>query len=229
MTEIKMFRAFWDNNIPALLDLGRHFFKEAEFTAATHCFGYSYKNEILPPFNSMDLPTLEMALENFQMYVQSMSKVALDNPLQSRLSRQLFGLESRKDNRLFVPKNTFFYDSVTRYRTSRFNYLVDDGGVILTGVPFTTYREILHNYLRRLTQAQSNLCLVAPGLNPCLRFVAKGSCDWGSCRREHRARSMFDKTWYNLRIRVHLLQVNILHNLASDTEIGSLQRYINCG
>jgi hypothetical protein len=213
-----MFRALRCNDIPALLHLGRHFFSDEDFSAAAHCFGRLYPDgpQI---FETMELNELVTTFGDFQMHTQSVAAMACMNPVSSLVAHQLFGLEWR-NQRLFVLRNTFFFRSLSESHPDGYND--SDAGVAL--LQMKLYREILEEYVLLLLNRQSENFRKVRALNPGLNQLEKGKCDQEPCEGDHGALSKFDKAWYNLRVRLHLLQVDMLHNFASIPHVDDLQQ-----
>ncbi|KAF8641227.1 hypothetical protein AX17_000861 [Amanita inopinata Kibby_2008] len=210
-SEIEMFGAIYRDDRPALLNLGKQFFKFRNETAAVRCLQLVYSE--LPPFQMMIIEELADALEVFQTYIQSLSSIAFQhNPCNTPVAPQLFGFERRDEALFLVPEHTIFYPAARS--DASYVHKEVDGGVLVTCERLNVvFKSVLGNQLKSLVSRENELCLHSRALQPCMYFVIYGRCRSSNCARDHPPK--LDKRWYNYRICVHLLQIGILHSLTS--------------
>ena len=219
-----MFLGIYANDTPALRKLGEIFFGINNFRASAHCFEQLY-NGRLPPFEAMTLQELAESLKIFQMYIQAMFKIIIQtDPSSSPVTALLFGLGVRESNQFFVPKGTFFHAPIeSRHPSGRTG---EPEGFLINGeILGEVYRSTLGAYLKNLLLQESESCLRSRALDPCMNIIVKGKCRNESCTRDHRELSNCDASWYNQRIHVHLVQINILKTLASLLEYQELNKH----
>ena len=220
-----MFHSINANDAPALRKLGTTFFGIHNFHASAHCFEQLY-NGYLPPFEAMTLQELVESLEVFQMYIQAMFAILNQtDPSNSPTTALLFGLGAREGNQFFVPKGTFLYAPIEQNRHPS-RWMSEPEGLLISGETLgEVYRSTLRAHLKNLLLQESELCLRSRALDPCMNAIVKGNCRNESCTRDHRELSNCDASWYNQRIHVHLVQINILKTLASLLEYQELNKH----
>ena len=177
----------------------------------------------------MTLQELVESLQIFQMYIQAMFEIINQtDPLNSPATALLFGLGVRGGNQFFVPKGTFFYVPIEQSRHPS-KWIGEPEGLLIRGeILGEVYRSTLRAHLKNLLLQESDSCLRSRALDPCMNIIVQGNCRNESCTREHRELSNCDAGWYNQRVHVHLVQINILKTLASLLSYQELNKYRRC-
>ena len=220
-----MFHGIYTSDAPALRKLGETFFGIHNFHASAHCFEQLY-NGCLPPFETMTLQELVESLQIFQKYIQAMFEIINQtDPWNSPATALLFGLGVRNSNQFFVPKGTFFYAPIEQSRHPS-KWMGEPEGLLISGETLgEVYRSTLRAHLKNLLLQESDSCLRSRALDPCMNVIVKGNCRNESCTRDHRELSNCDASWYNQRVHVYLVQIDILKTLASLLDYQELNKY----
>jgi len=115
--------------------------------------------------------------------------------------------------------------------------VLKDSGIEDSDEPVTVNRDriqqevgrVLGNRMRRRMVEENQECLRAKAFQPCLNFVINGVCHRNYCPRDHVARGSLDTEHVNLRIRIHLQQILLIHRIAVtvDSSIKDAQRWVS--
>ena len=169
-----------------------------------------------------------LSFERFLIYARTLQRLSCDPAPCDNLSiRKIFAFSpvDEETNGIFlVPKQSYLF-ALCAHRGS-----VSDKGV---AIPQRTLDKIvareLKSYLKEMVLGQKEMCFGIRSLRPCLRFSTFGVCSRDVCLQFHKdSKSPDGSAWYNLLVRIHVLELMILHTLyATDftyVEFAHLQR-----
>ena len=206
-----MFEAIQPIDHTRLLVLAKMFINARNDPAALLCLDYVFTS----PFSLRELSYTDIhaLLSLYLEYVRLLDRFYRDDSLAEGSKHQrLFGFQVLGEDRYLVPKHTRVYEILAKQFGT---------GEESTDEYTCTYKEITLGIVQIIsgriinrTEFLNNACRNVHGFSPCLPFMVRGQCKWGeACDSKHIEQDQFTVEWYHARIRLILLQLQIL-NLA---------------
>jgi hypothetical protein len=168
-----------------------------------------------PRMHNDNAKSVSRYLEDYDIYAQLM-RVAIMDWKEARAAR-LLGLaevvgESTVGVQEFHVLSTSVLHGYLRDGTSS-----DDNGVIISAdrlpgaIRFVLGQRMTH----RLSQ-EHDVCLHTRAFRPCINMAVTGACHRTTCPRDHLLREALDLEGFNLRMRLHMQQILIVHRMGTD-------------
>lgn len=208
-----MFEAMVAGNVDDLERLGLKFNGLGNKAAALCCLDQVFA---APPQieGASTIEETVAVLETFFVYTNLLHDatcLALDNPRKSQTAQKLFAFEMLGEDVFAITHGAILYSEVVNQ-----------------GIPFTedkdgkrtvSWRGLSHALKTYLSERlkhrvieENQICRRAKLFSPCLDALV-GSCSRFDCQRCHVSPATLTPRWYNYRIRMHLLQIQIYQNL----------------
>jgi hypothetical protein len=209
-----MFQAIQRADHPSLRKSGKTFIGMENDLAALLCLDHAFSSPL--KLQNLSLSEVETLLSLYLDYIRLLNKFRRDGSLIEGSNHQrLFGFQATGENRYLAPRHTILHERLT-----------DRSGSGRKGVEGRTcgseelrrgITQLISDRITDRTEAQNSSCRDVHGFSPCLRLLIDEKCDSrsgeGSCTFQHIKRDQLTVDWYNARLRLMLLQFQIL-NLA---------------
>ena len=209
-----MFRAISKHEMQVLVTLAGRFKSRnnnaATFLCLDRVFSIPLKLQVA------SLQEIASKLEIFFFYVRQLRQLAvITTPCDNLDIRKLFAVQTSTED-LFILQNQSLLATQCAPRLTP-NARVGDSGTILPRSELDRLiKFILKDRLVRRVDEETNILYHIRPLQPCLPFSVFGQCSRTQCPRQHLAAENHDAATYNIRIRVHVLQI-----LISNTTYGA--------
>lgn len=211
--KIAMFNAIFQKDTKRLEQLGLEFYKEKNMHAALLCLDHIFTNT--PSLQGLSAGETVKTLEMFFSYATLLRDIAcFKDPCGNEQIRKVFGfVELREDVFAMTPGSTlhrevanqqmFFQDKDGHRTVSR-----NDASRVI--------RRYLTDRLRQRVLEENKTCRAAkslqPSAYPCIDALA-GTCKTHGCQHAHIKPEDISLSWYQNRVRAHLLQIQIYQTL----------------
>ncbi|KAL5534681.1 hypothetical protein ACEPAG_1145 [Sanghuangporus baumii] len=134
-----------------------------------------------------------------------------------RRSQDLFGFQNESEDLFLLVYGSILANHAMTKNDRYGSFQTTETGVVVN-------RSVLVSIIKasvreRLSSMVENQIIKVGGIrnklfgDPCLAFALQGQCYWSDCRREHIDMKSVDMTWFNCRVRVHLLQILFLQTV----------------
>lgn len=209
-----MFRALVAGNVGDLERLGLKFDELGNKAAALRCLDHLFTH---PPQieGASTIEETVKILETFFVYTNLLHDVtclAPDNLCKSRAAQKLFAFEMVGEDMFAIAHGAILYGQVVHQEIPFIENQDGKRTVSWSGLS-RALKTYLSDRLRDKVVEENQLCRRAKIFSPCLDALI-GSCPWGvDCWRGHVNPVTLTPGWYNGRIRMHLLQIQIFQNL----------------
>ncbi|KAK7064846.1 UvrD-like helicase ATP-binding domain-containing protein [Favolaschia claudopus] len=205
--EISMFLAIVNQDWPKLPLLAQSFLqtnKPAALLSLDHYFAHNQPN--------ITTPKIEDAVSNLRLfldYVFLLHNVTTADPCISINTRKLLGYKKEAEDRFLVPTGTFLRSTLSTPSGA--------SDVLSSSQLRELFQESLRQRMFHRIREENATCRSAKEFaGPCPRFALfNGQCNHFDCRQEHILPSALDRRQYNLRLRMHLLQILIYKGLTT--------------
>jgi len=206
-----MFEAIQRTDRADLRRLARIFIGAGNNPAALLCLDHFFSS----PLKLQNLPLAEVhsSLSLYLDYIRLLNQFWRDESLAEDSNHQrLFGFQALGENRYLVPKHTLLHEKLTGRSGPgkksmdgyRCGYDELRRGII----------KLVSSRIRDRTEIQNNACCDVHGFSPCLRLLVQKKCNppggKGSCTFHHIQLKQLTADWYHSRLRLILLQFQIL-------------------
>ncbi|KAK6977441.1 UvrD-like helicase ATP-binding domain-containing protein, partial [Favolaschia claudopus] len=214
--EISMFIAIANRDWPNLLLLAQSFLKATNKPPALLSLDHYFANNRL----NITTPEIEEAVADLRLfldYVFLLHNVTTADPCISINTRKLLGYKKEGEDRFLVPTGTFLQSALSTPSGA--------SDVLSSSQLREIFQESLRQRMFHRIREENAMCRSAKEFaGPCPRFaLSNGQCNHFDCRQEHILPSALDQTRYNLRLRMHLLQILIYQGLTT-VETGDRDR-----
>jgi len=206
-----MFKAIRHADRTRLRTLAKTFIRMGNDPAALLCLDHVF----LSPLKLQNLPLdeIQASLSPYLDYIRLLNKFCIDKSLTEGSNHQrLFGFHPLGENRCLVPKHSPLHAKLTNRSTSsgksvdgyRCNYDELSRGIV----------QLISSRIYARTEAQNDACRDVHGFSPCLYLLVQNKCNPPEgkepCTFQHVQTGQLTVGWYRARIRLILLQFQIL-------------------
>jgi hypothetical protein len=207
-----MFEAIRRADHGSLSTLAKTFIGTGEDTAALLCLDHVFSSPL--ELQGLPLDEIEGSLSLYFDYVRLLNKLRRDESLdQDSNLQRLFGFQALEENNYKAPKYTILYEKLTkRFASSR---KVASGYTCGSDEIQRGISQLISSRISDRTEVQNGACRDVHGFSPCLCLLVEGEC--GSSRRgelctlQHVQTEQLTTEWYHARLRLILLQFQILN------------------
>lgn len=202
-----MFLALGVGNVHKLQQLGLKFAQQGNEAAALLCLDNVYNTP--PPIGEAETIQQGIAmLESFLVYVQLLYDAAhIKDPSRSRAAQWLFAFTECGDDRFGIFPRTFLA-GINKHHL----LMKGDMGTLSSQNLSQTLKGGLTERLKARVMEVHQLCRKARIFSPCLNILL-GTCRNIDCWRGHFGSATLESCWYNDRVRMCLLQIQIFQQL----------------
>ncbi|KAL5495715.1 hypothetical protein ACEPAI_1179 [Sanghuangporus weigelae] len=134
-----------------------------------------------------------------------------------RRTQDLFGFQNESEDLFLLIYGSILANHAMTRKDRHGSFQTTETGVVVS-------RSVLVSIIKasvreRLSSMVENQIIKIGGIrnklfgDPCLAYALQGQCYWSDCRREHIDMKSVDMTWFNCRVRVHLLQILFLQTV----------------
>lgn len=212
-----MYKAIQHADSASLRTLAETFIGIGNDLAALLCLDHFFSSPL--ELQNLPLTKVQASLSLYLAYVHLLNKFRRDESLAEGSNHQrLFGFQVLGRNRYLVPEHTLLYNNlVNRYHSgenSADGYICgyDD---IRRGII-----QLISSRIDNRTEIQNNACRDVHGFSPCFGLLVQKRCNhqWGeeACAFQHIQPEQLTVDWYHARLRLILLQFQILHSARCD-------------
>ena len=220
-----MFQAIRHADHASLRTFGKTFIEMRNDPAALLCLDHAFSS----PLELRNLPfsEVETLLSLYFDYIRLLNKFRRNESLaQDSNYKRLFGFQALGENRYLVPRHSILHEKLAdRSGSSRKGM---DGQTCGSEDLRRGITQLISTRISDRTKAQDDACRGVHGFSPCLRLLIEEKCDAPnaeeSCSFQHIQREQLTSDWYNARLRLILLQFQIL-NLARCDNL-DVKRYV---
>lgn len=207
-----MFHAIRTDDIKRLTELGHKFHSQhRNLAACVLCFDHLFSKFTQSQyFDSMPASTFASTLEDFLLYAQTLQAFAVGQGMHANKHLQKLLAFSEND---LSPMSYFVHIRSPLHaqaKLGRHMNASDRGLEVLRQRLQSLCSDFLDAHLRDRVRAMSIACKTLP-MEPCLHFVIRGWCGIERCPKSHAY--IDDVQAYNIRVRIHLLKVQIYHTI----------------
>ena len=209
-----MFEAIGRADRARLRALARNFIGAENYPAALLCLDHVFS----VPLKLLNLSFGEIQAWHslFLDYIRLLNKFGRDESLAEGSDRQrLFGFQVLGENRYLAPKHSLLHEKFTDQSGSSGKHV--DGYECSYDELSSAIVQFFKSRIRNRTEIQNSACRDVHGFSPCYRVLVRKRCDppkeKGPCPFHHIQPEQITVDWYHSRIRLILLQFQIL-NLA---------------
>ena len=206
-----MFEAIRSADHESLSTLAKTFIGTGEDTTALLCLDHVFSSPL--ELQGLPLDEIEPLLTLYFDYVRLLNKLRRDGSLDQDSSLQrLFGFQALEESRYKAPKYTTLHGKLTeRFASSR---KVASG---YTCGPVELQQgidQLISSRISDRTEVHDGACRNVDGFSPCLSLLVEGKCDSSRrgepCTLQHVQTEQLTVDWYHARLRLILLQFQIL-------------------
>jgi hypothetical protein len=206
-----MFEAIQRVDRTSLCALAKNFVKTRNDPAALLCLDHVFSS----PLELQNLPLVKVyaSLSLYLDYIRLLNKFRRDESLvQGSNNQRLFGFQDLGGDRYLVPEHTLLHEKLTKQsgpsKRSANEYRC--GHDELSRV----INKLISGRIDNRTEIQNTACREIHGFSPCLQLLVQKECNppegKGPCTFQHIQSEQLTVDWYRTRIRLILLQFQIL-------------------
>jgi len=205
-----MFEAIQNADHMSLRTLAKTFIKTGNDPATLMCLDHIFSSP--PKLRHLSLADIHAVLSLYLDYIRLLDRLWRDGSLAEGSKHQrLFGFQVLGEDRYLVPKHSLIHGILTNqtigseestdWHTCTYDEL--SGGIL----------QLIESRTRERTKLENNACRDAYGFSPCLKLIIRGQCRRGeTCDFQHIQADHLTIEWYHARIRLILLQFQILNS-----------------
>ena len=204
-----MFEAIQRIDHARLRVLAKTFINARNDPAALLCLDYVFTSPLR--LRKLSYADIHALLSLYLEYVRLLDRFYRDDSLAEGSKHQrLFGFQVLGEDRYLAPKHTRVYEILTG-QSGTDEESADGYTCTYNDINWGIVQLISRRTFNR-TEFLNNACRDARGFSPCLSFMVRGQCKLGeSCDFQHIPPDHFTIEWYHARIRLILLQLQILN------------------
>lgn len=205
-----MFEAIQNADHTSLHSLTKTFIETGNDPAALMCLDHVLSSP--PKLRHLSLVDIHASLSLYLDYIRLLDRLWRDDSLAEGSKHQrLFGFQVLGEDRYLIPKHTLIHEILTDQTTGSeestdghmCTYDELSGGIV----------ELIENRTKDRARHENSACRDARGFSPCLTLIVRGQCKRGeSCDFQHIQPDHITVEWYHARIRLILLQFQILNS-----------------
>ena len=216
--QISMFRARHKGDFKTLRSLHTNFVGSMNYPAGLMCLDSAFASTLplqgAPAVNPR--PELLIHFSYFELLDRLRREDSLDT---GSIRQKIFAFQPHQDDQFFVPANTFLHTIFL----SKPDTVQEKGGCVVTHEELRRVLDYeIPEYMRLRAKQQNNAYRRRLGAAPCLAAVTGGGCPKQDCQLQHIRPEKMTVGWFNDRIRLVLLEIQIL-NLAGFHPLGAIQ------
>ena len=201
-----MFQAIQRADYETLRALAKAFIETKNDLAAVLCLDHVFSR----PFELQGLTIFEAqeSLSSYLGYIRLLTKFLDESVLENLDKQKLFGFQALGEDRWLVPRHTILHKGCTgKYNPSGRG---EDGYIWGYDELRRGIKAVIENRISTRTWIEDRACRGVHGFSPCLRFLVQGECN-PLCTSQHILPQRATIDWYHARLRLILLQLEILH------------------
>lgn len=206
-----MFEAIQRADRTTLRALAKSFLGIGNEPAALLCLDNFFSSPL--KLRDLPLPEVQALLSLYLDYIRLLKKIRRDDSLGEGSNRQrLFGFRVQGGNRYLVPEHTLLHKKFSgRFGSSKKD---TSGHEWSYGDLHLAITQLISSWIHDRTEMENNACCEVHGFSPCLRFLVQNKCSPPrrneSCAFQHIQPKQLTDDWYDARVRLILLQLEIL-------------------
>ena len=212
-----MFRAIRHADYASLCTLAKTFIGMGNDPAALLCLDHGFSSPL--ELQNLPLSEVETLLSLYFDYIRLLNKLLRDDSLaQGSNHQRLFGFQALGENRYLTPRRSILYEKLIDLSDSgkrSMDGYTCDSDELRRGII-----QLISSRISDRTGTQDDACRDVHGFLPCLHFLVEKKCDSsngeGSCTFQHVQPEQLTADWYNARLRLILLQFQILNSARCD-------------
>lgn len=205
-----MFEAIQNTDHTSLRTLAKSFTETGNDPATLMCLDHIFSSPL--KLRHLSLADIHALLSLYLDYIRLLDRLWRDDSLAEGSKHQkLFGFQVLGEDRYLVPKHSLIHGILTNQTI---------GSEESTDWHTCTYDELSGSIVqlieirtRERTRLEHIACRDAHGFSPCLTLIIRGRCGRGeTCDFQHIQPDHLTVDWYHTRIRLILLQFQILNS-----------------
>ena len=206
-----MFRSIAKRDSQQLLVLGEKFAGQGCEPAAFLCLDRVFS--VPPKLQAAALPEIVKTLQTFYVYARMLRKLCIvNNPCDDPSVRRIFAISPSTEDLVLLPKGSILASQHNCRLTP--SACDTDQGLL---VPRWELDRLLKYFLKdrllkRVKEEDTMLHTLRP-LHPCLSYTVFRNCNRVDCPWTHIDVQHYDAVDYNIRVRVHILQILIYQTI----------------
>lgn len=165
-----------------------------------------------PNLRHLSLVEIRASLSHYLNYIRLLDRLRRDDSLaEGSKNQRLFGFQVLGEDCYLVPKHTALHKTLNgQSDTSEGG---EDGYKCAYADLSWGIVELISNRIYNRTELQNIACRDSHGFSPCLTLLVRGQCNRGeACGFQHVQRDHLTVEWYHTRVRLILLQFQILNS-----------------
>ena len=208
--QLAMFEAIQNADHTSLHALAKAFIETGNDPAALMCLDHVFSSP--PKLRQLSLVHIHASLSIYLDYIRLLDRFWRDDSLAEGSKHQrLFGFRVLGEDRYLVPKHTLVNETLANQTIGSEENA--DGYTCTYGELSWGIMQLISGRIYNHTRLENNACRDAHGFSPCLTLIVRGQCKWGeSCDFQHIQSDHLTIEWYHARIRLILLQFQILNS-----------------
>ena len=208
--QLAMFEAIQNGDQTSLRILAKVFIETGNDPAALMCL-----DDILstpPKLRHLSLLDIHASLSLHLVYIRLLDRLWRDDSLAEGSKHQrLFGFQVLGEDRYLVPKHALIHGILANQIIGSEENI--DGHTCTYDELSGAIMEFIYSRTEDCASLENSACRDAHGFSPCLALIVRGQCKRGeSCDLQHIQPDQITVEWYHARIRLILLQFQILNS-----------------
>ena len=205
-----MFEAIRRADHTRLRTLAKTFIGAGNDPAALLCLDHVFSSPL--KLRHLSLVEVYASLSLYLDYIRLLDRLWRDDSLAEGSKHQkLFGFQVLGEDRYLVPKHTVVHETLKKQ--SGMSEGSEDGYKCAYAELSWGIIQLISDRIYTYTKLQNIACRDAHGFSPCLTLLVRGQCNRGeSCDFQHVQRDDLTVEWYHTRIRLIILQFQILNS-----------------
>ncbi|RPD59349.1 hypothetical protein L226DRAFT_576154 [Lentinus tigrinus ALCF2SS1-7] len=211
LDELHMFQAITRQDHSKLVEMANKFCASDRLAQALLCLDHVFSMPI--QLLQLTLPEVATNLQNFLSYVRLLQAFSyIPHPTDNFGIRKLLHLHAITEDHFVLPKDAYLITRVSERLISRFQ--TTDRGYIIPRWELNNIVQFgLQERLLQRVNEENVICRRLSSLRPCLPYAAYLPCPRDGCPRYHGELDYYGTAAYNIRVRIHLLQMLIYRTL----------------
>ena len=193
------------------------FIEMGNVPAALLCLDHTFSSPL--KLQNLPLSEVEALLSLYFNYIQLLNKFWHDKSLaQGSNLQRLFGFQVLGENCYLTPRHSILYKELTKKSSSSKKGM--DGHMCGSGDLCRGITQVISARISDCMETQDSSCRSVYGFSPCIHLLVEKKCDSPdgeeSCSFHHIQPEELTPNWYNTRLRLILLQFQILNSACCD-------------
>jgi len=209
--QLAMFKAIRHADHVSLRTLAKTFIRTENDPAALLCLDHVFSSPL--KLQNLPLVQIQTSLSLYLGYVRLLNKFYnVKSLVEDSNHQKLFGFLVLGENRYLVPKHTVLYEKLTNRSTS--GKKSTDGHSCDYGELSQGITQLISSRISGRTGVLDSACRDVHGFSPCLHLLFQNKCNppkgKEQCTFQHIQPEQLTVDWYHARLRLILLQFQIL-------------------